>query len=129
MGADKMKFYWFLLGVLGVWRVTHLVSAEDGPWKLMARFRQRAGNGFWGGLVDCFYCLSLWVAAPVAWWLGEGAKERTLLWLALSGGSILLERATEREAPPPLWKEEDLPVTEDLERGESDVLRTRQKSQ
>ena len=91
-----MTFYWLVLGVLGVWRVTHLLHAEDGPWDLLVRVRRRVGNGFWGALLDCFYCLSLWVAIPFALLLGQGWKERLLLWPALSGGAILLERATAR---------------------------------
>ncbi len=94
-----MRFYWLILGVLSVWRVTHLFVAEDGPWNLLARLRQRAGEGFFASLLDCFYCLSLWVAAPVAWSIGQGGKERLLLWLALSGGAIILERCTGRVGP------------------------------
>ena len=89
-----MQFYWLLLGVLTVWRVTHLLTAEDGPGGLIVRLRQFAGNGFWGELLDCFYCLSLWIAAPFAWILGSGVKERLLLWPALSAAAILLERIT-----------------------------------
>jgi hypothetical protein len=91
--------YWLILGILGVWRVTHLLYAEDGPFRLLARLRRLAGQGFWGGLLDCFYCLSLWMAVPFAWFLGAEWKERLLLWPALSGGAILLERATARPAP------------------------------
>jgi hypothetical protein len=87
-----MSFYWLILGVLATWRVTHLLNAEDGPWQLMVRLRQFAGDGFFGELLDCFYCLSLWIAAPLAIVIGETAKERLFLWLALSGGSALLER-------------------------------------
>jgi hypothetical protein len=88
----KMNFYWLLLGTLAVWRLTHLVSAEDGPWNLIFRLRKLAGDGFWGGLMDCFYCLSLWFAAPVAYWIGRSWLERIFLWPALSAGAILLER-------------------------------------
>jgi hypothetical protein len=103
-----MRFYGLTLGILGVWRVTHLVAAEDGPWDTIARLRRKLGDGVWGRLFDCFYCLSLWVAAPFAWLLGESVAERILLWLALSGGAILIERVTGvRPAPPPYWKEED----------------------
>ena len=80
-----MRFYWLLLGILGVWRIVHLLHAEDGPWNLLAKLRRLAGEGIWGSLLDCFYCLSLWVAAPFAYFLGEGWKERLLLWPALSG--------------------------------------------
>jgi hypothetical protein len=105
-----VRFYWLILGILAVWRVTHLLNAEDGPWDLMVRLRRRAGNGFWGELLDCFYCLSLWVSAPLAYFVGEGWKERLLLWPAMSGGAILLEKLTTRpqEAapPPPIYFED-----------------------
>jgi hypothetical protein len=87
-----MRFYWFLLGVLSVWRLSHLLFAEDGPWDILVRMRRWVGEGFWGKLLDCFYCLSLWIAAPFAFFIGEALKERLLLWLALSGGAILIER-------------------------------------
>lgn len=95
-----MQFYWLVIGVLCVWRVTHLLSAEDGPANLFVALRRKAGNGFWGGLLDCFYCLSLWVAAPLAALIGEGVKGRILLWLALSAGAILLERVTADQPAP-----------------------------
>lgn len=89
----------FLLGALAVWRATHLLNAEDGPWDLVFRIRERAGDGFFGKLLDCFYCLSLWVAAPVAVYLGSTLGEGILAWLALSGAAILLERVGGRSAP------------------------------
>lgn len=89
-----MRFYWLLLGILGVWRITHLLQAEDGPWDLVVRLRTRAGEGFWGKLLDCFNCLSLWMAAPFAFFMADKWPEKFLLWLAFSGGAILLERAT-----------------------------------
>ena len=94
--SSEMRFYWLIISVLSVWRVTHLFVAEDGPWKLFARLRRWVGEGFFASLLDCFYCLSLWVSAPLAWFTGHGVKERILLWLAISGGAILLERATDR---------------------------------
>lgn len=103
-----MEFYWLLLAVLCAWRITHLLQAEDGPWELMARLRRRAGAGFWGDLLDCFYCLSLWIAAPLALFIGESWRERVLLWPALSAGVILLERISRREssAPPAVYYED-----------------------
>jgi hypothetical protein len=89
-----MKFYWLLLGVLTVWRITYFLQAEDGPWDIVIRVRQFAGEGFWGKLLDCFYCLSVWVAAPIACLLGQILLERALLWPSLSAAAILLERVT-----------------------------------
>ena len=63
-------------------------------------------------MLDCFYCLSLWIALPLAIWIGVSWRERALLWPALSAGAILLERviSTERAAVPAachLGNEED----------------------
>jgi hypothetical protein len=109
---STMKFYPLILGVLAVWRITHLLQAEDGPWDLIVRLRRWAGNGFRGNLLDCFYCLSLWIAAPFAVWLGTGTAEKFLLWTALSGAAILLERITAAtpQSTEPYWKEEDRDV-------------------
>lgn len=107
-----MKWYGLVLGVLGVWRITHLLQAEDGPFDMIVRLRRAVGTGFWGNLLDCFYCLSLWIAAPFAALLGAGIAEKLLLWPALSGAAILLERITAPGPPPrePYWKEEELDV-------------------
>jgi hypothetical protein len=101
-----MDFYWLILGVLAVWRVTHLLQAEDGPWNLMVRLRRALGSSFWGKLLDCFYCLSVWIAIPFAFLLGDGWKEWLLLWLAFSGGAILLERLTLRTPPSAMYYED-----------------------
>ena len=93
---------WFrlTLAVLATWRLTHLLAAEDGPWDSIASLRRALGNSFFGKLMDCFYCLSLWVAAPVACLLANNWKEWPLLWLALSGAACLLERLTEHAVDP-----------------------------
>ncbi len=112
--------YWLLLGVLGVWRITHLLQAEDGPWRIVVRLRRFAGNTFWGELLDCFYCLSLWIAAPFALELGTGWRERLLLWPALSAAAILLERIT---VSPAAAFSEDLSETTEQEEDSHVVLR------
>jgi hypothetical protein len=100
--------YLFVVGALAVWRITHLLNAEDGPWDLFVSLRRAVGNGFWGRLLDCFYCLSLWVAAPITFAVGSNWRECILLWPALSGAAILLERATGgSKAPPVAYFEEE----------------------
>jgi Protein of unknown function (DUF1360) len=89
-----MKFYRFVLGALTVWRITHFLQAEDGPWDIVIRVRQFVGEGFWGKLLDCFYCLSVWVAAPLACLVGQSWRERVFLWPSLSAAAILLGRIT-----------------------------------
>lgn len=80
------------LAVPAVWRLTHLLAREDGPFDLVARARATLGAGAWGRMFDCFHCLSLWVAAPLAPWLADGWTGIAVAWLALSGAACLCER-------------------------------------
>jgi hypothetical protein len=101
------SFYWLLIGILVTWRVTHLLSTENGSWNVFERMRRLAGTGFLGELLACFYCLSLWIAAPLALVLAGGWRHRLLLWPALSAGAILLERIASRSEPtPPIFMED-----------------------
>jgi hypothetical protein len=98
--------YFFILGILAVWRITHLFNQEAGPGDLLARFRRLLGPGFWGQLLDCFYCLSICVSAPFAFLIGIGWMERALLWPALSGAAILAERLTAERSARAIYVEE-----------------------
>lgn len=89
-----MNVYYFILSVLAVWRLTHLLGKEDGPFDIIFLLRKKAGAGFFGSLLDCFYCLSVWMALPFGLWLGNDWIEKILTWLALSGAACLLEQAT-----------------------------------
>jgi hypothetical protein len=82
----------FALAVLATWRVTHLLATEDGPADIIVRFRARLGKSLVGRLMDCFNCLSLWVAALSAFFVSRRPLEWLFCWLALSGGACLLER-------------------------------------
>ena len=85
-------WFHFVLGLLATWRVTYLLAYEDGPWDLVVRLRTALGHGFFGRLIDCFHCVSLWVAAAFAFAIGRGPLEWALMWLGLSGGACLLDR-------------------------------------
>src|SRR5712691_6312864 len=88
----------FVVSALAVWRITHLLASEDGPADVIARLRARLGQSRAGALMDCFGCLSFWVAIPFAFYVGDAPLEWVLCWLALSGAAFLLERAS----PEPL---------------------------
>lgn len=96
---ENNSIWRFGLSVLAVWRVTHLLAEEDGPWNAIAKVRARLGSGVLGQLMDCFYCLSLWVALPVAVLTSNGWLGIAVHWLALSGAACLLEKATTRQGP------------------------------
>lgn len=90
----------FALAALATWRVTHLLAEEDGPANLVVRARARLGTSVAGELMDCFYCLSVWVAAPLTLTVTRRPRELLTTWLALSGAACLLEQATEKPQLP-----------------------------
>lgn len=104
-----------LIAVLCVWRLTHLLSVEEGPSQIITRFRRWLGDGFFGGLLDCFYCLSLWVALPLAFYEGVNWAQRLLLWPALSGAACLLEQTTKRPEFPGVYEDPSPSATEERE--------------
>jgi hypothetical protein len=88
----------FGLAALATWRLTHLLAEEDGPAEVVVRLRRAAGTSWAGDLLDCFYCLSLWTAAPFAVVVSRRRRELPVAWLALSGAACLLERLTQEDS-------------------------------
>jgi hypothetical protein len=107
----------FVLAVLATWRVTHLLASEDGPADLIVRFRARLGRSFAGSLMDCFNCLSFWIAAPAALFVSRKPLDWLFTWLALSGAACLLERLGHE---PVVIQ----PISQTLEGDVSNVLRS-----
>jgi hypothetical protein len=110
---ETMEFWIrFVLAVLATWRVTHLLANEDGPADVIVRLRSRLGDSLAGQMMDCFNCLSLWVAAAAAIFVARTPLEWLFGWLALSGAACLLQRL----GPEPVAIE---PISEPIE-GETD---------
>lgn len=103
----------FVAGALAVWRITYAVTAENGPARVLVRFRTAAAR--WGSVLDCFYCASVWIALPIALAIGTTFAERALGWPALSGAACLLHRLTGRSPAALYWEEPE----------DDDVLRRR----
>jgi uncharacterized protein DUF1360 len=90
------------IAVLATWRLAHLIAREDGPVNVIVRLRARAGESMVGRLMDCPYCLSLWIAIPFAFSLARSVPAWFAAWLAISGGASLLEKLTGGDAAPPI---------------------------
>jgi hypothetical protein len=88
----------FALAALVTWRVTHLFVAEDGPADIVVRLRRALGDSVAGRAMDCFYCLSVWIALPLTLVVTHQWRDGLLVWGALSGLACLLERVGAREA-------------------------------
>ncbi len=83
-----MENPWFTLtlAILATWRVSHLLASEDGPGDVIFHLRKSLDQSFFGRLMDCFGCISLWIAAPLAFFVTTRPLELFVVWLALSGG-------------------------------------------
>ncbi len=82
----------FILGSFGVWRVTHLLHVEKGPWNILERFRSLMRNILKTQLADCFYCLSFWVGMLAAFTIpSPSVRQRLFIALACSAGAIFLQ--------------------------------------
>jgi hypothetical protein len=104
----------FALAALATWRVIHLLANEDGPGDVVFHLRRRLGDSWIGGLMDCFNCLSFWVAVPAAFFVTVQPLGWAVTWIALSGAACLLERLGGRDPAEPLAPSEQ---------GDRDVLR------
>lgn len=91
---------WFLIASLAVWRFTHMLQDEDGPFAIFARLQAWAARrpDKVGGINQgffCFYCLSIWVAflpALAIAWDFSGFIGFILLWFALSASAVLINK-------------------------------------
>jgi hypothetical protein len=92
----------FVLAALATWRISFFLAREAGPWNVLTRLRQAAGDGVVGQLLRCVKCVSLWMALPLAWFVGGTWTELAVVWLALSGVASLIDEATR---PPFEWQE------------------------
>ena len=97
---NSMDWFYFMVSVFAVWRLTHLFGKEDGPFDVIFLIREKAGTGFFAKMLDCFYCLSIWIALPFGIWLGPKWLEKLVMWLAISGAACLLEQATTKNDLP-----------------------------
>ena len=100
------------LGVLATWRVAHLLANEDGPAAIVARLRVWLATSPVGHWLDCFGCVSIWVALPFAFYVTGVTKDTIVSWLAMAGGAFRLERL----GPAPLVVEQ-LSGSEQMETG------------
>ncbi|EHR69446.1 hypothetical protein BurJ1DRAFT_0564 [Burkholderiales bacterium JOSHI_001] len=99
-GDLSIEWRWVLVA-LATWRLTHLLAEEDGPFDAVVRLRQWVGDGLLGRAMDCFHCLSLWLAAPLALYVSREPGPWLMAWLAASGAAGLLHLATHPQDKAP----------------------------
>lgn len=84
----------FLLAMFAMIGLAQLITKEAGAFGMFERLRARFPLG---GLLDCPYCLMVWLAVPALYWVFN-ANELPLLvtafvmWLALIGAAYCVRR-------------------------------------
>ena len=81
----------FIMLLLAIWRFTHLISLEDGPFHIFEKLRYLNNKPF-----SCFYCLSMWTSFLPAVYFSSDFITLIIYWFALSGGAIILEKLSDR---------------------------------
>ena len=64
--ASGAKVMIFILTCLAVWRICHFVAKEDGPFHFMFDIRYELQGCWFGELISCVDCLSIYFAAILA---------------------------------------------------------------
>lgn len=79
-----------IIAALFVYRLARMLAEEEGPFKVFTWLRERAPTGTWIARgVECIMCLSVWVALPVAYYIGG---DWILTWLALSAVAVIIKK-------------------------------------
>lgn len=87
----------FLMAALAVYRVSRMVTDEEGPWSAFTWLRSQPAPQTWlaRGL-ECIMCVSFWVALPAALLLILLGYADTWLWpvvwMALSAVTVVIRK-------------------------------------
>jgi hypothetical protein len=100
IGMNENGSVWRLsVPALAIRQVARLLPDVDGLWDLTARLCGRLDASIPGRLMHCFYCMSLWIALPLAVLTSNGWLGIVVHWLALWGAACLLEKSTAKPGP------------------------------
>lgn len=86
----------FVLAALTTYRLSRMLTNEEGPFSVFTWLRGRAQPQTWVARgVECIMCMSVWVALPVALYI-DRSWTMPLTWLALSAITVIIWRWEQR---------------------------------
>jgi len=87
-----MQLMTFVLASLAVYRLSRMLSDEEGPFSVFTKLRGIPKPETWIGRgLACIMCLSVWIALPIALWI-DPTLNWWLTWLALSGVTVIIRK-------------------------------------
>lgn len=81
-----------LLASLAVYRLSRMITDEEGPFAVFTKLRGAFPPLNWVGRgLECIMCVSVWIALPVALYI-DLSWTAPLTWLALSSVTVIIRR-------------------------------------
>ena len=82
----------FVVASFAVWRISKVITDEEGPFSFMVRIRDQFSQGTWFGRgIRCLWCVSFWLGLVLGLYL-KGLTDGGLLYgLAISSAAIFLD--------------------------------------
>jgi len=93
MQANPTYWFWLVVSILTVWRLSTLLCYEAGPFNLLIKLRQALYRVRLGGLIDCFHCTAFWISIFVTIALYKFSSAVLFLAPATAGGASIIEKA------------------------------------
>jgi hypothetical protein len=87
-------YFRFLIAALATWRISFLLTREDGPGGIFASLREKSKATFSGRFFECLKCTGMWVSIPLAFFVKGSWLELVVIWLALAGVTALIDECT-----------------------------------
>jgi hypothetical protein len=81
-----------ILAALATYRLSRMITDEEGPFRIFAQLRGAFPPTNWFGRgLECIMCLSVWVSLPIAAYI-DWSWTLPLTWLALSGVTVIIRK-------------------------------------
>ena len=91
---DANNWFWLLISILTVWRLTCMLCFEAGPLDLLSKIRKKFYRVGLGKLIDCFHCTSVWISLLCTLAVYKPHAESVFLFLAIAAGASIIEKIT-----------------------------------
>jgi hypothetical protein len=82
----------FVVSTMCAWRVTHLLTQEDGPHGSFARARRLLSTIGAAPIISCFHCTAVWISLGVVLIVYRVGLEVLPLTFAVAGAVSTLQR-------------------------------------
>jgi hypothetical protein len=92
LNENPENWFWLLISVLTVWRLTTLLCYQAGPFNLMSKIRLLLYRLKLGSLIECFHCTAMWFALITTLAVYKISGASFFLVFAIAGGASIIEK-------------------------------------